>query len=254
MNQPKVSIITVVYNNLNHIQNAIESVLSQDYTNIEYIVIDGQSTDGTIQAIDDFKDQIDIFISSSDKGIYDALNKGIKISTGEIIGILHSDDLFFDSRVVTDMVELLELKRAEFIFSDLIIVNPDTKKLLRYYMAHYFRPWLLRVGWIPPHPTIFMKKKLIEEFGNYSLEYKIASDFDYILRIFNGRKINWTYLNRISIIMGSKGISNSGFSNKFLMAKEIHASLKSNNVRTFAIFQLLRYFIRIIEFLIKPRV
>lgn len=254
MSLTKVSIITVVYNNVENIQNAIQSVLDQDYLNIEYIVIDGNSIDGTISAIEKFAGQIDCFISSSDEGIYDALNKGIEISTGEIIGILHSDDLFIDVRVVSDMVEMLESRDAEFIFSDLVIVNPETKKLIRYYMAHYFRPWMLRIGWVPPHPTVFMKKTIFDEFGNYSLDYQIASDFDYFVRIFYGRKIHWTYLNRITVLMGSRGISNSGFSNKILMAREINQSLKKNKVWSLPIFQLLRYLIRLFEFVVKPKI
>jgi glycosyltransferase involved in cell wall biosynthesis len=254
MSLTKVSIITVVYNNAENIQSAIKSVLSQDYSNIEYIVIDGNSNDGTIFAVEKFVDKIDCFISSSDLGIYDALNKGIELSTGEIIGILHSDDLFADNSVVSDMIHKLEKDDSEFIFSDLVIVNPDTKKLLRYYMAHYFRPWMLRIGWVPPHPTVFMKKNIFDEFGLYSLDYKIASDFDYFVRIFYGRKIYWTYLNRITVIMGSKGISNSGVSNKILMAREINQSLKKNKVKSLMIFQLLRYLIRVFEFLIKPKI
>jgi len=250
----KVSIITVVYNNVENIQNAIQSVLRQDYGNIEYIVIDGNSNDGTISAIEEFENQIDCFISSSDKGIYDALNKGIELSTGEIIGILHSDDLFIDTRVVSDMVERMQSKDAEFIFSDLIIVNPQTQKIIRYYMAHYFKPWMLRIGWVPPHPTVFMKKNIYDEFGGYSLDYNIAGDFDYFLKIFYGRKINWTYLNRITVVMGSQGVSNSGLLNKILMAKEIRRALKNNKVWSLSIFQLLRYFIRVFELLIKPKV
>jgi len=249
----KVSIITVVYNNVEKIQNAIQSVLSQDYSNIEYIVIDGNSNDGTSLAIGKFSENIDCIISSPDKGLYDALNKGIELSTGDVIGILHSDDLFADVRVVSDMIQALEEKGSEFIFSDLVIVNPETNKLKRFYMAHYFRPWMLRIGWVPPHPTVFMKKTLFDEFGLYSLDYSIASDFDLLVRIFYGREIRWTYLNRITVIMGSKGISNSGLSNKLLMAKEINQSLKKNKVSTLMIFQLLRYLIRVFEFLIKPK-
>ena len=254
MSLTKVTIITVVFNNVEHIQNAIRSVLSQDYLNIEYIVIDGNSNDGTILAIEEFKNEIDYFASSPDKGIYDALNKGIEKATGEIIGILHSDDLYIDKHVISDMVRMLDSQSAELVFSDLILVNPETKKIFRYYMAHYFNTWMLRTGWMPPHPTVFMKKTIYDEFGGYSLDYKIVGDFDYFLKIFHGRKIYWTYLNRITIVMGSKGISNSGFLNKILIAKEIRRSLKNNKVWSLPIFQLFRYFIRIFELLIKPKI
>ena len=120
-------------------------------------------------------------------------------------------------------------------------------------MAHYFSPWMLRIGWIPPHATVFIKKNIFKEFGNYSLEYRIAGDFDYFVRIFYGRKIHWTYLNQITHIKSSKGISNSGFANKFLMAKEINQSLKANKVWALPVFQLLRYLIRIVELIVKPK-
>ena len=210
---------------------------------------------GLYQLIEEFEDQIECFISSPDKGIYDALNKGIDLSTGDIIGILHSDDLFIDSKSEFQIwLKMLESQNAEFIFSDLIIVNPVTKKIIRYYMAHYFKPWMLRIGWVPPHPTVFIKKTIFDEFGNYSLDYQIASDFDYFVRIFYGRKIHWTYLNRITVLMGSRGISNSGFSNKILMAREINQSLKKNKVWSLPIFQLLRYLIRLFEFVVKPKI
>jgi glycosyltransferase involved in cell wall biosynthesis len=254
MSTIKVSIITVVLNNVKGIKNTIKSVLSQDYSNIEYIVIDGNSNDGTIEAINSFGKNIDYFISSPDEGIYDALNKGIEIASGEIIGILHSDDVFFDIKVVTDMVRKLDESKAELVFSDLVIINPDTKKVVRYYMANYFQPWMLRIGWVPPHPTIFINKLIFKEFGNYSLDYKIAGDFDFLVRIFYGRNINWAYLNRITVLMGSKGISNSGLFNKILMAKEIKSSLKKNKVWSMLIFQLLRYLIRVLELCIKPKI
>jgi hypothetical protein len=156
--------------------------------------------------------------------------------------------------VVSDMIHTLEQQESEFIFSDLVIVNPETKKLIRYYMAHYFKPWMLRIGWVPPHPTVFLKKTLFDEFGLYSLDYKIASDFDYFVRIFHSRKIRWTYLNKITVLMCSKGISNSGLSNKILMAREINQSLKKNKVKSLMIFQLLRYLIRVFELIIKPKI
>jgi glycosyltransferase involved in cell wall biosynthesis len=248
-----VSIITVVWNNNTTIKDAINSVLSQTYKNIEYIIIDGGSTDGSVEVIEKYRDKISVFLSESDKGIYDALNKGIDLSTGEVITILHSDDLFYDNFVVSDMMDRISETNTEICFSDMVIVDSSLKKVLRYYMSSYFSPWMFRIGWMPPHPTCFIKKSLFDEFGLYSLDYKIAGDFDFLVRIFYSRDINWGYLNRITVKMRQGGVSNDGFSSKRIIAREISQSLRENNVWSLPIFQLGRYAIRLLELLIKPR-
>jgi glycosyltransferase involved in cell wall biosynthesis len=252
-NKMKVSIITVVYNNVECIGAAIESVLNQDYGDIEYVIIDAESTDGTVDIIKEYRNKIDVFISESDNGIYDALNKGITQASGDIIAILHSDDKFCDERVVSDMMKHIEKTKAELCFSDMVIIDNLSGQVLRYYMAHYFKKWMFRIGWMPPHPTCFINKSLFDEFGLYSLKYKIAGDFDLLIRFFYGRKIKWSYLDRISIKMSSGGVSNSGLQSKKLVYSEINRSLKSNNVWSLPVFQLARYVIRLMEVIIKPK-
>jgi glycosyltransferase involved in cell wall biosynthesis len=251
---PLISIITVVYNNEKDIRNAIESVLDQNYEYIEYIVIDGGSDDGTIDVINEYRDHISVFISETDNGIYDALNKGISHSSGDFIAILHSDDLFCNSRVVSNIAnKISQSSRLELYFSDMVIVDRASDKVLRYYTASFFKPWMLRIGYMPPHPTCFIKKKLFDEFGLYSLDYKIASDFDFLVRIFFGREIKWSYLNQVTVKMKQGGISNSGFWSKKLIINEIHQSLKLNGVRSLRIIQLMRYLVRLKEFMTKPK-
>ena len=252
--QPLVSIITVVYNNSKHIRDAIESVLSQDYSKIEYIVIDGGSTDGTLDIIEEYVNEISAFLSEPDEGVYDALNKGIAAANGDFLGILHSDDVFLDYKVVSDAIQKLQETRSDLCFSDLVIVDEISGKVLRYVKGNFFKRWMLRIGLHPPHPTIFLKRSLFDEFGLFSTNYKIAGDFDFMIRIFYGRKINWSYMNRISVKMRSGGISNSGLSNKILCAKEIHESLNMNNVFTLYFFQIGRYLVRIKELLTKPSI
>jgi glycosyltransferase involved in cell wall biosynthesis len=249
----KVSIITVVYNNAECIRSAIESVLNQDYGNIEYVVIDGGSTDGTIDIINEYQDEISLFISEPDKGIYDALNKGVINASGDVIATLHSDDQFYDSHVVSDIMKQMRKSRAEFCFSDMIIVDSLSGKVLRYYMANYFKRWMFRIGWMPPHPTCFISKSLFDEFGLYSIEYKIGGDFDFFVRIFYGRSIRWTYLNRITVRMLQGGVSNSGWRSKKLIINEISRSLKSNGIWSLSVFQLARYAIRLMEIIINPK-
>jgi glycosyltransferase involved in cell wall biosynthesis len=248
-----VSVITVVYNNVKYIEESIESVLSQNYPFIEYVVIDGRSTDGTVEVIEKYRDNISVFLSEPDKGIYDALNKGIQLAVGDVIAILHSDDLFYDQFVVSDMVNRMTDTGAEFCFSDLIIVDQSRGKVLRYYMAYYYRRWMFRIGWLPPHPTCFIKKSLFDEFDLYSTNYEVAADFDFLVRIFYGREINWVYLNRITVKMRYGGASNSGWKSKIRNMREISQVLHDNNIFSLTVFQILRYFIRLGEMIIKPK-
>ena len=248
-----VSIITVVYNNVKFIGDAIESVLTQDYPYIEYVVIDGGSDDGTLDIIEKYRDKISVFISEKDSGIYDALNKGIQNSSGDFITILHSDDLFSNPYVVSNMINKISDSNAEICFSDLVIINKDTSKILRYYKVYFFNIWLFKIGWMPPHPTFFIKKSLFCEFGLYSLNYKLASDFDFLVRIFYNREIKWFYLNQVNVKMRSGGASNLNLKNKLIICKEISQSLKSNNVKSSYILQLLRLIIRLLEFVRKPK-
>jgi glycosyltransferase involved in cell wall biosynthesis len=250
---PLVSIITIVYNNVQYIKEAIQSVLSQGYPRLEYIVIDGGSTDGTVEIIEEYRDYLSVFISEPDKGLYDALNKGIINATGDVIGILHSDDLFCNENVVSASIQRMLDTGSEFCFSDMVVVDNVSGKIVRYYMAHYFRRWMFRIGWLPPHPTTFIKKSLFDEFGLYSTEYKISSDYDFFVRIFFSREIRWTYLNLVTVKMRSGGASNSGITSKKLIFDEINRSLKSNQVWSLSIFQLGRYIIRMFELVMRPR-
>jgi glycosyltransferase involved in cell wall biosynthesis len=250
---PLVSIITIVYNNAQYIRDAVQSVLSQGYPRLEYVVIDGGSTDGTVEIIEEYRDYISVFISEPDKGLYDALNKGIKNAAGDVIGILHSDDLFCNENVVSASIQQMRNTSSEFCFSDMVFIDDVSGKIVRYYMAHYFKRWLFRIGWMPPHPTSFINKSLFDEFGLYSTEYKIVGDYDFFVRVFFGREINWTYLNLVSVKMRMGGASNSGFTSKKLIFDEINRSLKSNQVWSLSIFQLGRYIIRMFELVIRPR-
>jgi glycosyltransferase involved in cell wall biosynthesis len=249
----KVSIITPCFNSSRTIRSTLESLALQTYSNVECIIIDGGSTDGTLGIINEYSHIFTHIISEPDSGLYDALNKGIKLASGDVIAILHSDDLFSDRFVVSDMVEKMLVKKAEIAFSDMVIVDKSMTKVLRYYMASYFSPWMFRVGWMPPHPTCFIKKSLFDEFGLYSLNYKVAGDFDFLVRIFYARDVSWAYLNRVTVKMRQGGVSNTGFSSKKIIFQEINQSLRSNNVWSLPIFQLGRYFIRLLELLIRPK-
>ena len=240
-------------NRIEYLKIVVDNILEQ-FQNLDYelLIADGGSTDGTVEVIKEYEDQISVFISEPDEGIYDSLNKGIMHASGTVIGILHSDDIFCDEHVVSEMITKMSDTKSEFCFSDMVIVDDESGKVVRYYMANYFKKWMFRIGWMPPHPTCFINRSLFDEFGLYSTKYKIAGDFDFFVRIFYGREINWTYLDRITVRMRKGGVSNSGWKSKILIANEISHSLQSNQVWSLHIFQLARYFIRLMEMVAKP--
>ena len=157
----KISIITVVYNNQSTINDAIKSILNQDYPNIEYIIIDGNSTDGTIEKIQKYKDHITHFVSEPDKGIYDAMNKGLKLATGDIIGILNSDDFYVNDNIISEIINEFEDKKVDLIFGDIVFVKPENlNKITRYYSSNDFHPDKFAWGWMPGHPSCFLKREI----------------------------------------------------------------------------------------------
>lgn len=208
----KVSIITICYNRKETIANAVESVLSQDYPDIEYIVIDGNSTDGTKQILQSYEGKINKFLSEPDKGMYDAINKGLKMATGEIIGLMHSDDEFYDHKVVSKIVELFQKSPSyDGIYGDGVYVTNDTQeKIVRDRIGGEYNYKKLKSGWLPLHPTVYLKKEVIEKLGYYNLDFKIASDTEFLLRYLFKSKINLAYLNTYMVKMRMGGLSTSG--------------------------------------------
>ena len=251
--QPLVSVITAVYNNVEHVASALEAVAAQDYPRIEHVVIDGGSTDGTLDVIARFKDHLAVVVSEPDSGLYDALNKGIANANGKYIAFLHSDDLFQDDQVISSMVTLMVAEDAEFCCSDVVIVDQESDKVLRYYMAGYFRRWLFRTGWMPPHPGCMFSRALHDEFGLYSTQFRIAGDFDFMVRMFYGRDIRWTYLNQVTMRMRGGGLSNAGFASKRLIVEEVQRALRQNGIWSPSVFQLARYVIRGAELFLRPK-
>lgn len=207
----KVSIITICYNRKNTILQCIESVLNQNYPDIEYIVIDGNSTDGTKDIIQFYSGKISSYISEPDKGMYDAINKGLKMATGEIVGLMHSDDEFYDNEVVSKIVAAFhESPAIDGVYGNGIYVSNDTEqKLVRDRIGGDFDFKNLKAGWLPLHPTVYLKKSLIEQWGYYNLNFKIASDTEFLLRYLFVKKINIAYLNTYVVKMRMGGLSTS---------------------------------------------
>ena len=206
----KVSIITVVYNNKDYIQDCIQSVLSQTYPSIEHIVIDGGSTDGTQIQIESYKEELAFYISEKDTGMYNGLNKGIKKASGDIVGVLHSDDLFYDNDTVKKVVSAFTDSNADLVYANGMYTDKDNvKSVKRIYKSRPFLKKFLKFGWIPLHTTIYVRKEVFEKYGLYNENYKIASDYDISLRWFHETDIKKVFIKEWVVKMRLGGKSTS---------------------------------------------
>lgn len=205
----RVSVITVCYNRKATIEQSIKSVLDQDYPNIEYIVVDGNSSDGTQDVIKSYSDKITKYISEPDKGMYDAINKGLAMATGDIIGLMHSDDVFYDNEVISKIVNTFKNNSGlDGVYGNgIYVTNDENQKIVRNRIGGEYDYKKLKSGWLPLHPTVYIKKMVIEKYGNYNLDFKIASDTEFLLRYLFKNKINITYLNAYIVKMRMGGLS-----------------------------------------------
>lgn len=227
----KVSIITVCYNSAKTIEDTINSVASQTYPNIEYIVIDGASSDSTLDILEKRKEHIDVVISEPDKGIYDAMNKGIKVATGDVVGILNSDDFFSSDESVEHLVKSFT-EGVDAVFGDLKYVKQENSdQLSRVYSSSGFKLWKMRFGFMVPHPTFYAKKELFDKFGYYKLNYRVAADFELMARFFLCG-IKYQRVGKILVSMREGGISSSGLKWRIHQNSEIVRACRENHLYT----------------------
>lgn len=252
MSLVKISIITVCYNSSETIRDTIESVLSQSYKNIEYIVVDGASKDGTVDIISEYKDRISKVISEPDKGIYDAMNKGVVASTGDFVGILNSDDIFFENETIQNLVaHLTKHPYIEASYADLVFVEREhTAVVTRKYSSSGFLPWKVRFGFMVPHPTFYARRQLFEKLGNYKLGYRVSADFELMARFFT-KGVKMVRYPAVMVKMREGGISTTGFWWRVHQNFEIIRACKENGIYTNALmiamkipFKLASYFRR----------
>ena len=205
----RISLITAVYNNSQGLISSLNSSFQQSYSQVERIIIDGASKDGTLSVLEQKASELDKVISEPDNGIYDALNKGIKLVNGDIVGILHSDDLFSEPTILEKVVEQFEKTSIDLLYGDLCYVRSDNpEKILRYWKSGSFVRTRLKQGWMPPHPTVYVRREIYERFGGYDTRYSIAADYDWMLRLLKDPSIKVCYLPEVMVYMGTGGISN----------------------------------------------
>jgi glycosyltransferase len=228
----KISIITATYNSAQNINLALASISFQIYTDLELIVVDGASSDNTIELIKNiFPWELKI-ISEKDKGIYDALNKGIAAANGDVIGFVHSDDFLASGDVLSQIANIFQEQNVDGIYGDLQYVNKeDTSKVIRYWKSEAFKPELLNKGWMPAHPTLFLKKEVYEKHGLFNLNYNIAADYDLMLRIFSDPTLKFKYLPEVITKMRVGGASNRSLKNIKLKSQEDLRALRANGIK-----------------------
>lgn len=204
----KVSIITSCFNREKTIAQAIESVLEQDYPQIEYIIVDGASTDGSLSVIERYADRIDKIISEPDKGMYEAINKGIRAATGDIIGLLHSDDFLFSPHTISWIVEKFKETNADFVYGNGLYVDAEhTNKVVRNWIGGTYNKWKVRHGWLPLHPTCYIRRECFEKYGLYDESYQIAADSDFLVRYLYEADLKVAYLDKYIVRMRMGGLS-----------------------------------------------
>ena len=225
----KISIITVCWNSEATIEKTIKSVESQDYPELEYIIVDGQSKDNTLNIIKKYPNVVSKWISEPDMGLYDAMNKGIDMATGDYIGIVNADDTFYDGNTISKIVSFLKENNVDASIGD-IVQHREDGQIVRRYSAKNWHPEKLKIGFMPAHPAIFFRRDLFEKLGNYSLDFKIAADYEVIIRYFLKRQISWKYSGITTHKMLMGGVSSSGYESYKKVSEEIIKALRMNQV------------------------
>jgi glycosyltransferase involved in cell wall biosynthesis len=248
MRELSVSIITTAKNSNSTIAHTVNSVLAQTYPEIEYIVVDGFSTDGTIEIIKSYGKKISKFISEPDDGIYDAINKGIMAAGGDIIGILNSDDVFYDDNIIKRVAEEFRQNDIDSVIGDVQFVNPmNIKKIVRYYSSRNFHPGKFKFGYMPAHPSFYAKRQLFEKYGLYKTDYEIAADYELLIRFMYKNKISYKYLGMPFVNMRTGGASTKSVRSNYILNKEIVRACRENGIRTNYFYIYSKYFIKVFE-------
>lgn len=248
----KISIITVCRDAVDTIEDTILSVSGQTFGNVEHIIVDGGSTDGTLEIINKHVSLITKWVSEPDNGIYDAMNKGIKMATGEVIGFLNADDIYARPDVLVRASEVMGKNGIQACYSDVVYVRDDLHTVVRYYCSRRFSPDKLAYGWMPAHPTLFLNSKLFKRYGMFKTDYLIAADFELVARLFGAHKVQYSYLPGVAVKMRLGGVSTKNIKSNITLSKEIVRACRENGINTSFPRVLLKYPLKILERFIRP--
>jgi len=247
----RVSIITASYNRAATIGEAIGSVAAQKHDDIEHVIVDGGSTDGTLDVIAHHQRSVAKVLYGPDDGAYDAFNKGIAASTGQVIGFLHSDDLYADPEVIAGVARQMEAEDLDALYGDVAFVPAeDTSRVIRVYSSRRFRPSLIGWGWMPAHPALFVRRSLFEQYGLFNTDYKIAGDFEFVARIFSKHHLRYRYWPAVLVKMRLGGISTRGWRSTLTLNREVLRACRQNGIRTNYLKILSKYPAKLLEFMV----
>lgn len=247
-----ISVITVVNNSAATIADTLLSVASQVYPHVEHIIIDGASMDGTLNVIEQHRGKLAKVISEPDSGIYDAMNKGLALATGEVVGFLNADDVYADKDVLSRVVDIMERESLDALFGDVEFFRPeDPTRTVRRYRSARFSPDQIALGWMPAHPALFLRRRVYEKYGLFRTDYRIAGDFEYCARIFHGGGLVYRSLPETLVRMRIGGISTGGWRNTILLNREVLRACRENGIETNVLKILSKYPAKLLEFLVK---
>ena len=247
-----ISIITATFNSARTLKDTIQSVLRQTNKDFEYLIIDGGSTDETIDIVKSYESEFSgrlKWVSEKDQGIYDAMNKGIKMASGDVVGILNSDDYFTSDDILQTVADAFKCQEIDAIYGDIhFIRDGNPQKCIRYYSSRMFRPFWLRFGFMPAHPSFYCKREVFEKAGLYSLDYKIGADYEMMVRLFKKYRIMSQYINKDFVTMRTGGASNNNVRSRITLINEDVKACKENGVYTNCLFVMLKFMYKIFEF------
>jgi len=250
----KISVITVVYNAVDTIEDTIKSVIEQNYEAIEHIVIDGGSTDGTMDVVNRYREHLAVVVSESDNGIYHAMNKGIDLATGDVVGTLNSDDWYVDSSVLSRVASAFEEdQNLDAVYGDIVFVTKDSPhNIVRYWKSRSYHKGLFEKGWMPAHPTFFVKRECYSQYGKFDLDLEIQSDFELTMRFMAIKNIKTRYLPGVMVKMRMGGVTNNRITNVIKGNLEAYAACRKNGLAVTPFFMVRKVLSRLPQFFRKP--
>lgn len=248
----KVSVVTVCYNSAGTIARTLRSVLDQTYPDIEHIVVDGASTDNTLEIVSTTPNRIATMLSEPDRGIYDAMNKGIACASGDILCFLNADDVYSGPRVIETVVREMASHRLAALFGDVAFFRADApKKIVRRYSSRMFTPERIASGWMPAHPALFMRHAIYADLGGFRTHYRIAGDFEFVARAFGSGALRYRHLPEVLVLMQAGGVSTAGLRSKLLLNREVLQACRENGIRTNLFRILSKYPAKLLELFLR---
>lgn len=248
----KLSVITVCFNSEQTIEGALQSVAMQRGAVVEHVVVDGASTDGTMKVLEAHRHNLAHVISEPDHGIYDAMNKGVRVASGDVIGFLNSDDVYADENVLAKVGDTMERHHLEALFGDVAFYRPESPdRMVRRYSSARFRPDRIAWGWMPAHPALFVRRELFENLGLFKPDYRIAGDFEFVARAFRRPGLRYRYFPEVLVNMRVGGVSTGGWRNTMLLNKEVLRACKENGIPTNMLKILSKYPAKLLEYIRK---